>query len=303
MKSRGFATAVIVFLLLAIFTTACGKQDAVIKKGENEGPWFETEFRDFKLEDEEFVPALYMDEKAMYFVVYRVEEATGNRLMTLKKMSLEDYSTADLKTYSSSDVGAILNICVDETSIYMTAQTIQRNQDQTKILSTTYSVILCEKDGTVRETWDITKDLEDRNSEEEVVYLSDIACDRQGNIYLTDNMTFVMAYNKQGEKIADINCDNWGNGFVSSKLGRVYYSYTSGITMKECLALVDIKANKLGKKVTETASVMNYNYCIDGNDTLWYSNEKSLITYDLNTEERRMNMRPAARQVQDLTVL
>lgn len=32
---------------------------------------------------------------------------------------------------------------------------------------------------------------------------------------------------------------------------------------------------------------MPYNYCIDANDTLWYSNETSLLTYNLKTKENR----------------
>ena len=287
MKSRSWISVMIGFLILAIFMTGCDKKENISQKSVNEGTWFDTEFYDFKLAEDEFVPTFCMYENEMYFVVYRVDKTTKNKLMTLKKMSLEDYSISDLKTFSSNDVGGILNLCVDETAIYMTGQEIQRNQEQTKILSTEYKIIICEKDGTVRETWNISEDLADRNSEEEAIYLADITCDKEGNIYLTDNTTFVMTYNNQGEKTVDINCDNWGNGFLLAEDGQVYYSYTGGLSMQQCLVPIDIKAKKLGKKVAEMNGYMPYNYCIDANDTLWYSNETSLLSYNLKTKERK----------------
>ncbi len=287
MKSRSWISVIIGVVMLAMFIIGCSKNEEVQKKNADEGPWFETQFHDFKLEEDEFVPTFCMYENEMYFVVYRKDTKTENRLMTLKKMSLDNYSVSDLKTFSSNETGVIFSICADESGIYMTGQNIQWNQEHTKVLGTEYKILICKKDGTVKETWDITEELADRNSENEAVYLSDIACDKEGNIFLTDNTTFVMAYNNLGEKIADINCDDWGNGFLVADSGEVYYSYIGGITMKQCLVPIDIKHNKLGKKVGEMSSYMTFNYCIDANDTLWYSNEKSLLTYNLKTEEKR----------------
>lgn len=56
--------------------------------------------------------------------------------------------------------------------------------------------------------------------------------------------------------------------------------------MKQCLAPVDIKANKLGKKAGEIDSVMSFNYCIDENESLWFSDGNSLFTYNMKTEAK-----------------
>ena len=287
MKSRSLIGVILGVLMVAMVVTGCGKKESIQKKGDDEGPWFETEFHDFKLSEDEFVPTICMYENEMYFVIYRKDTNTENRLMTLKKMSLDNYTVSDVKTFSSNDTGVIFNICADESGIYLTGQNIRWNSEHTKVLGAEYKIILCQKDGTVQKSWDITEDLADRNSEEEAVYLSDMACDREGNIYLTDNATFVMAYDNQGKKIADISCDNWGNGFLLAENGQMYYSYTGGISMKQCLSPIDIKSNKLGKKAAEMTGYMPYNYCIDANDTLWYSNETSLLTYNLKTKENR----------------
>lgn len=286
MKSRSLIWVILCFVMLAMVITGCGKKENIQKKNDDEGPWFETEFHDFKLTEDEFAPTFCMYENEMYFVVYRKDTNTENRHMTLKKMSLDNYSVSDLKTFSSNETGMIFNVCADESGIYMTGQNIRWNPEHTKVLGAEYKIIICQKDGTVKESWDITEDLADRNSGEDAVYLADIACDKEGNIFLTDNMSFVMAYNKQRKKIADISCDNWGNGFLSANNGQVYYSYTGGISMKQCLVPIDIKANKLGKKAAEMTGYMSYNYCIDANDTLWYSDDTSLWTYNLKTKEK-----------------
>lgn len=134
----------------------------------------------------------------------------------------------------------------------------------------------------------ITEMLKDKVSENEAIYLTEIICDKEGNVIVTDNETFVMAFNGEGEKIADINCDYWGNGFLKSVDGTVYYSYTNELTWKQCFAPVDVKANKLGKKVGEVAYVMTYNYCMDANEAVWFSEENALVSYNLKTEEKEV---------------
>ncbi len=288
MKNRFWMLIAMGILLVVILLAGCGKNENAGKQNTtmDEGPWFETEFYDFKFEEDEFIPSFYIYENEIYFLVYSKAEDTTNRFITLKKMSLDNYSIVDLKSFTTNEVGVIINLCVEESGIYMTGQNIQWNQERTKVLDSEYKIITCEMDGTVRKYWDITEDMADKNSENEAVYLADIACDKEGNVFLTDNMTFVMAFDNQGEKIVDIDCDNWGNGFLASDNGEVYYSYTGGISMKQYLAPVDVKANKLGKKTGELASFMTFNYCIDANEKLWYSDENSLLTYDLKTEEK-----------------
>ena len=134
----------------------------------------------------------------------------------------------------------------------------------------------------------ITEMLKDKVSENEAIYLTEIICDKEGNVIVTDNETFVMAFNGEGEKIADINCDYWGNGFLKSVDGTVYYSYTNELTWKQCFAPVDVKEDKLGKKAGEVASVMTYNYCMDANEAVWFSEENALVSYNLKTEEKEV---------------
>lgn len=287
MKTGFWVLMVIGGFMFLLLLAGCGKDEkASANNGEKEGPWFETEFHDFKLGEDEFIPAFSIDGREMYFLVYSTDTTTKDRFVTLKKVSLDNYSISDLKTFSVNEEGAILNLCVDESNIYMTGQNIQWNQEHTKVLNAEYKIIICERDGTVKEYLDITEAVEDKGTESEATYLADIACDKEGNIILTDQMTFVMAFNSEGETIADIHCDNWGNGFLTSEGGIVYYSYTDGITMKQCLAPVDIKANKLEKKAGKIDSVMSFNYCIDENESLWFSDGNSLFTYNMKTEAK-----------------
>ncbi len=288
MQNRYLILMAISFLGFFLLLAGCGKDE---KSSENnvtdEGPWFETKFHDFRLEENEIIPTLYVYGNDMYFLTYRVDEQARNVLMSLKKMSLDNYSIADLNSFSSAEDGQILNIYSDESGIYLMSQSIQWNSEYTKMLDAEYKIIVCEPDGTVKEKLDITEAIMDKGSEDEAVYVSDIVCDSEGNICVTDNATFVMAFDSDGRKIADINCDNWGNGFLRADNGTVYYSYTGTLTRKQSFAPVNIKADKLGKKVGELSSFMTFNYCIDADEAVWLSEENTLVTYNLKTKEKK----------------
>ncbi len=125
-------------------------------------------------------------------------------------MPLDNYSIEELTTFSYNEEGMILNVFAGENGVYMTTQKMQWNKERTKLLEATYKIIICELDGIVRKQLDISDVLKEKCLESEAVYLSDLVCDKEGNIILTDNTSFVMAFNSDGEKIADISCDQWG---------------------------------------------------------------------------------------------
>lgn len=288
MKNRYCMLIAICFMGFMLLLAGCGKNE---KSSENtvidEGPWFETEYHDFRLEEGEIIPTLCVHGRDMYFLTYRVDKQAKNVLMSLKKLSLDNYSVTDLNCFSSKEDGQIFNLYADESGIYLMSQRIQWNSERTKVLDANYKVIVCELNGTVKKEVDVTEAIGDKGTEEEAVYVSDIVCDNEGNICVTDNATFVMAFDSEGKKIADINCDNWGNGFLKADNGTIYYSYTGTLTQKQCFVPINIKEDKLGKKAGELSSFMTFNYCIDASESVWLSEENTLVTYNLKTNEKK----------------
>lgn len=276
----------IVICVFSVVLSGCSKKDTINKKDADEGPWFETEFHDFMLEENEFIPSFSVYGNEMYFVVIHIGESEKDRLIMLKRMSLDDYTMEELTTFSYNEEGMILNVFAGENGVYMTTQKMQWNKERTQLLEANYNIIICELDGTVRDELDISDVLKEKCSESEAVYLSDLVCDKEGNIILTDNTSFVMAFNSDGEKIADISCDQWGNGLLMSEDGTAYYSYIKELTMQQCFVPVDIKADKFGKKIDGIKSFITYDYCIDTNKMAWFSDESTLMTCDLKTEEK-----------------
>ena len=288
MKNRYCMLIAICFMGFMLLLAGCGKNE---KSSENtvidEGPWFETEYHDFRLEEGEIIPTLCVHGRDMYFLTYRVDKQAKNVLMSLKKLSLDNYSVTYLNCFSSKEDGQIFNLYADESGIYLMSQRIQWNSERTKVLDANYKVIVCELNGTVKKEVDVTEAIGDKGTEEEAVYVSDIVCDNEGNICVTDNATFVMAFDSEGKKIADINCDNWGNGFLKADNGTIYYSYTGTLTQKQCFVPINIKEDKLGKKAGELSSFMTFNYCIDASESVWLSEENTLVTYNLKTNEKK----------------
>lgn len=287
MKKRYLMLMAMCVLGFVLLLAGCGKNE---KNGENavidEGPWFETEYYDFKLEEGEVIPSLCVYGNDMYFLTYRLNKQARTVLMSLKKLSLDNHSITELNSFSSEEEGQILDLYADESGIYLMSQGIQWNSERTKVLDAEYKIIVCELDGTVREKLDVTEAIAEKGSEDEAIYVSGIVCDKEGNICVTDNTTFVMAFDSEGKKITDIKCDNWGNGLLRADDGTIYYSYTGTLTQKQCFVPVNIKDDKFGKKAGEISSYITFNYCIDSNESVWLSEENTLVTYNLKTEEK-----------------
>lgn len=127
-------TLFLVFIVvLSTLFMGCGN-DADNSEDNNhvdEGPWFETEFHDFKLEEDEFVPVFSFYNNEIYFIADSVDEKTDAVHMSLKKMSLNDYSVSDLMMFTSKEMGLIYTLYVDASGIYMTGQNVQWNKENT----------------------------------------------------------------------------------------------------------------------------------------------------------------------------
>ena len=89
MNKRILAIFIIGVFILSSLLAGCGndeKNKDVNDKNVDEGPWFETEFHDFKVEKDEFIPSFSTYNDEVYFLVERMEENTNTMFMTLKKL-------------------------------------------------------------------------------------------------------------------------------------------------------------------------------------------------------------------------
>ena len=91
MKNKFRMMIIMGILLVVVLLAGCGKKDTINQKDANEGPWFETEFHDFMLEENEFIPSFSVYGNEMYFVLIHIGESEKDRLITLKRMSLVSF--------------------------------------------------------------------------------------------------------------------------------------------------------------------------------------------------------------------
>lgn len=77
-----------------------------------------------------------------------------------------------------------------------------------------YSLRRLTEEGTVRWEMDITPYMQ---QSEYAMYISGMACDKDGNIYLTDNSSYVLVFDAEGKHICDINLEeSLEGGYVCS---------------------------------------------------------------------------------------
>lgn len=291
MKKRILALLMAGVFVLSSLLVGCGSDD----KGKNDknsvsqgdGPWYKAEYHDFTTEKDEYIANVDVYGDAMYFVTQKYVEETGGSITKLKKMMLTDYSITELESLTLEDAYYIMDMFINDTGIYLATQMTEWSSDYSKLLNAEYKIKQCDFEGKEVLSIDITEEMMTKGEEGMPGYLSSLVCDKDGNFVASDDYSFIIAFDKTGAKIADIELTGWGNGLIVSEDGKVYCSYMNEANWEQVFAPVDVAANKLGEDVGSIASYNVYNCYIDANQLVWMTEDNSLSTYNFETEEKR----------------
>ena len=74
----------------------------------------------------------------------------------------------------------------------------------------------------------------------DLVFLDIVMPKKDGNMAIQE----IMAYDKDGNKIADIEVSGWGSQLFVGENGQIYYSYMDEVNWEQLLVPVDIAGNK-----------------------------------------------------------
>lgn len=291
MKKRILALLMAGVLVLSALLVGCGNNDDKSQKNTDtsalgEGPWYKAEYHDFILDEEEYIANVALYEDAMYFITQKYIEESGQSITKLKKMMLADYSITELESLTLEDAYYIMDMFVNDNGIYMATQLTEWDSSYSKLLNAEYKIMHCDLDGNTIATIDISDEIMAKGEDGMPGYLSSLVCDKDGNIVVTDNESFVMAYDKDGNKIADIERSGWGNGLVAAEDGSVYYAYMDETSWEQVFVPVDIAGNKLGDSIGSFSSLNSSEFYIDANQKIWMIEENSLNAYDIETQEK-----------------
>lgn len=291
MKKRILALLMASVLVLSTLLVGCGSNDDKAKgdKGTSsadEGPWYKAQYHDFTMEEDEYIANVALYKDAMYFVTQKYVEETGNSITKLKKMSLSDYSVTEMDSLTMEDAYYIMDMFVNDAGIYLATQLTEWDSSYSKLLNAEYKIMQCDFEGNAIATIDITDEMMTKGEEGMPGYLSSLVCDKEGNIIVTDDQSFIMAYDKDGNKITEIEQSGWGNGLIAGDDGNIYYSYMDETNWKQIFAPVDVTGGKLGESIGDFESYNSYNFHIDANKKLWMTKENGLVKYDLETNEK-----------------
>ena len=288
MKKRIWALLMAGILVFSSLMVGCGRDDEEKSKiSQGEGPWYKAQYHDFVMGKNEYINISRVYEDAMYFSTMEFVEEAGESFTKVKKMNLDDFSVTEIEGITLEEDSHIADMYVDDTGIYLAIQRMKYNQDYTELLEAEYTISQYDFDGMKVNTMDITEEMKGRNQDGMYAYISNIVRDKEGNLIFTDSNTFILAYDKDGKKIADIELTDWGNGLVVSEDGTAYYSYMDDVNWEQVLAPVDFKTGKLGENIGKIGGNSNDCY-MDANQVVWMTEENNLVTYDLPNEEKNV---------------
>lgn len=291
MKKRILALLMAGVFVLSTLLVGCGNDGDKTKNDKNaaladEGPWYKAQYHDFTLEENEYVANVCVYDGAMYFVTQKYLEETGDSITKVKKMSIEDYSITELSAVTLDNSNYVMDMYVNENGVYLATQLTEWDSTYSKLLKAEYKIVQCDFDGNEVASIDLTDEMMTKGEEGYPAYLSSMVCDKDGNIVVSDNESFLMAYDKDGNKIADIEVSGWGSQLFVGENGQIYYSYMDEVNWEQLLVPVDIAGNKLGDKLADINAYNASNYYVDENSLLWMSEENTLSTYNFETEEK-----------------
>ncbi len=290
MKKRIMALLMMCIMVLSMLFTGCGSSDDD-KSGKStgdigNGPWYKVQYHDFTLEDEEYIGNVALYDDAIYFVTDKYIEETGDSVSKLRKLMLADFSVTEMDFTAIKDEYYVMDMFVGDGGICFVSQYTKWDDEYQNLLDTKCEIVKCDFDGNVLQTIDITEDIADKGEEGYPGYVSSLVCDKDNNIVLTDDQSFIMAVDADGNKIAEFELEGYGNGLIVAEDGTVYYSYMDEQSWEQVVAPVDLKGGKLGEKLGELNTMNASNFYIDENQLMWISDDTTLSTYDFASEEK-----------------
>lgn len=289
MKKRKMDLFIVAFFVLATFLNGCGNTSDDKNGGGSanvgEGQRYKVQHHDFTLEKDVYIGNVSIYDDEIYFVTDKYIVETGERVSKLRKMRLTDFSVIEMDFTALEEKHDIMDMFVDDTGIYFVSQYIKWDDEYRKLLDTKSEIVKCDFEGNVIQTVDITEDIADKGEEGYPLYLSSLVCDKDSNIVLTDDQSFIMAFDANGNKITEFELKGYGHGLIVAEDGKVYCFYRDEQN-KEQIAPVDLKSGKLAEKLGDLNSMNASNFYIDENQVLWMSDETTLSTYDFESKEK-----------------
>lgn len=291
MKKRIMALFMAGIMILSAVMVGCGREDEEKSKvSVGEGPWYKAQYHDFVAEKNEHINIVKAYGDELYLSTMKYSEETGDSKGQVKKMNLSDFSITEIEAIEPEEDSYIADMFVDDTGIYLALQMMKYNADYTQLLEARYEIVQYDFEGNEVNKLDLTEELNGRSQDNMHAYISNLVRDKEGHLIITDGESYILAYDKDGKRVADIELTDWGNGLIVSEEGTAYYSYRDDVSWEQILAPIDFATGELGESIGNIDSYThNMNNCyMDANQIVWITDENNLVTIDFAGEEKNV---------------
>lgn len=274
-------------LALSTLFVGCGGSDDKDKDAnvQGEGPWYKPSYFDMTLDENEYMNVMQVYGDSMYYIKSKYNEGANANSYTFAKMNLLDHTVTEFP-FSLEENYYLMDMFVNDSGIYLTTQMTEYDANYTKMLDYKFLIKQLDFEGNEVKVYDLTESMKAKNTDGNMAYVQSIACDKDGNLYASDNNTFVMVYDKEGNLIADIEKESWGSGLIASADGSVYYSYMDDATWETVVVEVDVENKKLGEKLGAISnSGSSSDLFINEDKQIYITEDNTLKLVDLTTGE------------------
>ncbi len=285
MKRKLTSLVLIVVLLLTTLLAGCKKdKEDVVNDEQGTGPWYKMTSFQIPSEENEFFSSIQLKGDTLWYVSNQYSENVGQANFSICSLQISDNKIATYPIAIEKE-HYISGMAVADSEIYITTQALEWNSDYTKVTKCEYFLRKYDLSGNELAKFDITDDVTSISTEEGS-YLADIVVDAQGNIYVSDDFSFILVYDTEGNMVAGIKHDAYANGFVRAEDGCVYYNYMNDVFGDSIIAKVDIASRKLEDSVGKLPGYLNaMNIIMDKDMQTYITEENTFKRYNVVTGE------------------
>lgn len=274
--------SVLLIGILCMQLSACGKKEV---KEEVTGDVWVPEYLNLPLGETSISDALLAG-NTLYYVGYNYDEKTETGKNELGKMTLGQNAQPEKIPFEMQDNDWIATMGIDKDgNLILVCQSTQVEGEDWEHAVRTWVIHTIDETGSVIKSMDVTETIEKNKTpnEEDSSYISDMAVDKDGNLYLSNSQNTIWVLNPEGQFMFKVSVNDWIQGIGTTKEGQVVAcTYEeNGVVIKS----IDVAARDWGKKV-EVKGASNVRMIAPGqNKGCLMITGESLKEYDMDGSE------------------
>lgn len=242
-----------VLMFISVFLVGCNDETSVDEKTTE--TYYLADYQDVEVGC--IVDDWCVSKEKAYFVGNTGSDVTQDLQYMVCTLDLSNFSIEALPISFDTDE-YVSCITISNEMIYLVKQTIVLNETKTEMNNSKYILEQYDLQGKEVAKYDVTESVLAKKDSGEMIYITDVRVDANGNIILTDGKRWLLGFDRMGNTINSIPLDGSFQAMLSDEEGNVYCILEEKTGQNCVLAKVDIQGGKLFELLTNIPKDVEY---------------------------------------------